>query len=276
MLEEDMNNKDKVPASLILDEEPISKGTGIEEMCRRHKRILWLSVRDGRKIVLKGLTEPLREHPEEIAALRKEYLLAFRVDSARVVRVYGFEQHPQLGPVVVMEYVAGEGLNEYLRHNSDGGPELSARQSIAYNIALAIADIHKVGISHRDLKPDNILIRKSDGRPVIIDFSHSDADEFVMYKYTMATRMYGAPEQQNPSTGSFASDIFSFGKILDKLLPEKRFKGIRAACQAEEVAERPDIDRLIRSLDPKLKESRSRTIITVSYKHMTLPTTSRV
>ena len=236
--------KDDVPVSLII-EEGQSEEFGIEELCRHPKRVLWLSVRDGRRVVYKGLTEVLRHHPEEIASLRKEYSIGLRIDCEGVVRFYSFELHPQLGPIIVMEYVDGFTLHEYLMERT---PSLDQRLKISMDIAESVATMHGAGILHRDLKPDNILIRKRDLRPKIIDFGHADAEDFMIYKNAVGTPQYGSPEQQVLSGGSMAGDIYSLGKNLEKLLPERRYKAIIDACISADESERPDIKWVIEHL----------------------------
>lgn len=236
--------KDDVPVSLII-EEGQSEEFGIEELCRHPKRVLWLSVRDGRRVVYKGLTEALRHHPEEIASLRKEYSIGLRIDCEGVVRFYSFELHPQLGPIIVMEYVDGFTLHEYLMERT---PSLDQRLKISMDIAESVATMHGAGILHRDLKPDNILIRKRDLRPKIIDFGHADAEDFMIYKNAVGTPQYGSPEQQVLSGGSMAGDIYSLGKNLEKLLPERRYKAIIDACISADESERPDIKWVIEHL----------------------------
>ena len=235
--------KEEVPVSLIIEEEQYEE-FGIEELCRHSRRVLWLSVRDGRRVVYKGLTEDLRDHPEEIASLRKEYSLGLRMDCEGVVRYYSFEMHPQLGPVIVMEYIDGYTLPDYLGKSRNDGvdlPPLDERLKISMDIAESIEMMHGAGVLHRDLKPDNILIRKRDLRAKVIDFGHADAEDFMIYKNSVGTSQYGSPEQQVPSGGSMSGDIYSFGKILEKLLPEQRYRAIVDACISDDESGRPDI-----------------------------------
>lgn len=243
-----MNGSDKTPVSLILDGGGCAQPDGIiEEISRRRRRVIWLSVRDGRKVACKGLPELLRQHPEEIAALRKEYLLTLRIDSPGVVSVYGFEEHPRLGPVIVMEYVDGVTLGEYLS-GAGSRRRLSERRDLARAIAGAMTAAHAAGIAHRDLKPDNILVRTKDMLPKIIDFGHGDSDDFVVYKQSLGTDSYGAPEQREPSAAGIAADVYSLGKILDELLPERRFAALRRACKAEDPLQRPSMEQVLSRL----------------------------
>ncbi|MDE7414179.1 MAG: protein kinase [Muribaculaceae bacterium] len=249
------------PVSLIVENENTATGGEVVIISRRPRRVLRAMVRDGRRVVLKGISEELLDHPEEVAALRKEYLLGLRAENHGVVRYYGFEQHPEFGPVIVMEYLDGITLKSYLAESperKDKLPKLREREKIAFEIAETLAAIHNSGIIHRDLKPDNILIGRRDSYSKIIDFGNGDSEDFVMYKKAAGTELYGAPEQQKASTGSRASDVYSFGKILEDLLPERRFKSLRNACLSEEPTDRPDMERVARQLDPVRRKNRER------------------
>lgn len=238
---------DGMPVSLVIEGEGMSDLSGLEEICRHNHRVIWLTVRDGRRVILKGLAEEVRHHPEEILSLRKEYLLTLRSECEGVVRVYGFEENASLGPLIVMEYVDGIRLDKYIDNIGNGkkSRSLKERKEIARRLAATIQSIHKAGICHRDLKPDNIILRSRDKMPVIIDFGHSDADDFVMYKRSLGTEEYGAPEQRTPSKGSMSSDVYSYGKILEDLLPEERFRYIIEECTKENAEERPDTEWVI-------------------------------
>ena len=243
--------------SLIIEND-YSEEAGIEELCRHSRRVLWLSVRDGRRVVYKGLTRELQHHPEEIASLRKEYSLGVRIDCEGVVRFYGFEFHSQLGPIIIMEYVDGFTLHDYLRNNQIDNaelPQLDERLKIAIDIADSLSLIHSAGILHRDLKPDNILIRKRDLQPKIIDFGHADGGDFLIYKNSVGTKLYGSPEQQEPSRGSAAGDIYSFGKIMEILLPERQYRAIINACVSADESKRPDLKRIRQFLSNSRRKS---------------------
>lgn len=96
--------------------EPFKKGT---------RNVLWLTVREGRRFILKGLPEELRSHSEEVMRLRKEYSLGLRINHPGIAGVYGFETHSTVGPVIVMEYVDGITLYEFLRRGNR--PSLKVR-----------------------------------------------------------------------------------------------------------------------------------------------------
>lgn len=198
--------------------EPFKNGT---------RNVLWLTVREGRLFILKGLPEALRSHPEETSRLRKEYSLGLRICHQGIVGVYGFEIHPTAGPVIVMEYVDGITLDDYLCKNKLIPQK--ERVAIGRQIADALAYMHSSGVSHRDLKPDNIMITRRN-EVKIIDIGLGDSDDSVIYKHSLGTEGFGAPEQQMPCVSDSRADVYSFGKILEMLLPEKKFRKLRKEC----------------------------------------------
>lgn len=215
-----------IPNSISAPAEGTVGGKSLELYKIGTRNMLWLTVREGRRFILKGLPEELRSHIEEATRLRKEYSLGLRINHPGVAGVYGFENHPEVGPVIVMEYVDGTTLEEFL---GKGTQHLKVRVAIATQIAGALAYMHSSGLSHRDLKPDNILItRRNEAK--IIDIGLGDSEDSVIYKQSVGTERFGAPEQQMPCVGDSRADVYSFGKLLNLLLPEARFKKLRARC----------------------------------------------
>lgn len=256
-----------VPVSIMMPAEGSDTTADIEPFMKRGHTELWITVRDGRRLLLKGLPAELRAHPEEVARLRKEYSIGVRVDHPGIARVFWFEAFPETGSVIVMEYVDGIPLSDYLKGNTGeshaaGLPDCKTRRRIAFELAETLEYIHSAGFSHRDLKPDNILITVRGARPKIIDFGLGDSDDFLLYKKSLATPQFGAPEQQQPSVADSRADVYSFGRILELLLPERRFRKLRESCMAENPEERIRMEEVVRILDPiRNPEKNSRVVI---------------
>lgn len=256
MLEDDTSG---VQNSFFIEDNDMIKDRSFEVLCSHERKMLWVGIRDGRRIVLKGLPKSLLNHPEEEARLRKEYLLYTAIDHPGVVRVHGFLQHQEFGPVIEMEYIDGVSLHEYLHHlkglsdtdNRDQRqlPNLSERRRIACDIADTLAAIHDQGITHRDLKPDNIMITRRDRKAKIIDLGNGDSADYVIFKKARATMRYGSPEMRESSNGEPGSDVYSFGRILDELLPERRYRSLRMSCLDSDPSHRPTMKDVLHQLN---------------------------
>lgn len=221
----------------------------VEMYMARERTVLWLTVREGRKLILKGLPEQLRNHPEEVSKLRKEYSIGMRLDHPGLVRVYGFENRTEIGSVIVMEYLEGVTLAEFLSRGGKLAPDRKTRIRIARQLAAALRHIHESGVAHRDLKPDNIIITRHGNNVKVIDFGHADTPDSVVFKNVIGTEEYGTPEQQVPSPAGEKADVFAYGKMLEELLPYRRFGRLRRECLANDPAKRPDMVRIERRLE---------------------------
>ncbi|MCM1333093.1 MAG: serine/threonine protein kinase [Bacteroides sp.] len=207
--------------------------------------MLWLTTRNGRRFMLKGLSPAYRSKPEFRQLLRKEFELLVTLDSESVVRVWDIEENSSTGLCIVMEYIQGVTLSEYLEGKSANAGE---KLSIAIQLAEALTYIHSSGISHRDLKPDNIIVIPERKRLKLIDFGLGDGSEFTTYKQSGGTRTYGAPEQINDATGDSRSDVYSFGVILREM---GIAKAIAKKCLRVNPDDRPTIAQVAKDLKRK-------------------------
>ncbi len=163
---------------------------------------------------------------QEVAALRK-------IRHPNVVSIYADGVTANGAPYLVMEFIEGLSLREILEE----GPMQPARAArMLDQLAKALDAIHARGIFHRDMKPENVIVRNagSDEQAVLIDFSIAiikDVNETLHgISRAAGTFDYMAPEQAlgyaQPS-----SDIFSLAKVVMEMLG-----GIRLSQRLPNVA----------------------------------------
>lgn len=214
----------------------IELGNSIVELSRRQTCILYSARWNSRRYVIKSLRVEFAGNPVYIEALRKEFELGVRLDHPGIIRVVAFEEIATLGQCIIMEWVDGETLNKFLA----GKPSRHERRKIACQLAEALAYMHHTGVSHRDLKPDNVMITHRGHDVRIIDFGLGDAECFTNLKSSRGTRTYGAPEQQGaPAIAGSAADVYSFGMILRELLPRWEKRRLIRRCLRTDPQSRP-------------------------------------
>ncbi len=138
-----------------------------------------------------------------------------------VVGIYGHGVTPGGLPYLVMEFVEGRTLRDVLE---DGPLSPATAAMLLRQIGSALAEIHSRGILHRDVTPDNLMIRGG-CELVLIDFSIAivkTPDEALHGKSRAAgTFAYMAPEQVMGG-GLPASDIYSLARIVIEMLTGQR------------------------------------------------------
>ncbi len=142
-----------------------------------------------------------------------------RVRHRGVVTVHQLGRAPE-GPYLVTDFVAGQGLGGLLRT----GP-LPARRAaeVVRELADALAAVHAQGVLHRDLKPDNVILRE-DGSPVLLDFGiarDQGAQRLTATGALLGTPAYMAPEQADGSRTTELDgrvDVYGLGAVLFALL----------------------------------------------------------
>src|SRR5262249_29754434 len=116
----------------------------------------------------------------------------------------------------VMEYVAGQTIDIYTQ-------EFTIQQKIALflKVCSAVGYLHRNLVVHRDLKPGNILVT-ADGEPKLLDFGIARMLDWSTDATATGQRMltpdYASPEQLSGGSVSTATDIYSLGAVLYKLL----------------------------------------------------------
>ncbi len=188
---------------------------------------LYKAQRFGRWFVLKGLKPERKANPVYMAMLEKEFSSLVSLDHPNIVRTLGIETDPVAGRCIVMEYVEGRTLKQFI----DEKPSASKRRKVALQLLDAMAYYHARQIVHRDIKPSNILITENGDNLKLIDFGLADTDDYAVLKEPAYTKGYAAPEQMSDgSTVDCRADIYAFGVILRQLFPH-RYRAIASRCR---------------------------------------------
>ncbi len=166
----------------------------------------------GRLLAVKVVRDDFAQSSDVLSRFRREVETVRRVRSAYTAAMVDSDlvSKPYW---LATEYVPGPTLGSAVR---DDGP-LPARTSLLLFAALAeaLADVHAQAVSHRDLKPQNIIL--STGGPRLIDFGiarAADHDALTQVGQTVGSPGYTAPEVITDSVVSPAADIFALGATM--------------------------------------------------------------
>lgn len=175
----------------------------------RHKEEAW-AARQG-DVAIKLIHPRLAADQRFRDRFVEEALTLRDLEHPNLVGVVDVVTEPRLG--IIMPFVAGLGLDAYVRPGGLAVPEVLA---LLRPIAETIDHLHAAGVVHRDLKPANIKIRP-DGRPVLLDFGIARSVRATTAD-GVGTIGWMAPEQLDGEPAGPASDRYAFAQIAYVLL----------------------------------------------------------
>ena len=207
---------------------------------------LYLALKAGKRFLIKTTKDNTEQQSK---MLYREYQLSIGCDHPHLVHIYTVEEGLPFGAGLVMEYIEGRTLKEYLAEK----PSKKGRERIFSELLSAVGYLHKRGIIHNDLKPENILITHADNTLKLIDFGLADSDAEYAMRTLGCTPRYASPELQARAGAIDArSDIFSVGVLMQEMLgsssisarctkanPERRYANIEALQRAWHNRKRP-------------------------------------
>ena len=179
---------------------------------QRRQNTSYTAKRYGKRYLLKAISPEYQSLTDIRLLQEKEFSLGILLNHSNIAETYSLEEVPEIGRCIVMEYVDGMTLAQWL----NSSPSRAQRERALAQLLEVMEYIHGLQLVHNDLKSSNILITRNGQNVKLIDFGLSDTDS--------------TSETNNAST-----DIQLFASILTLLFP-KRYRPIARACQRGQYA----------------------------------------
>lgn len=178
-----------------------------------------------REVAIKVLRTKLAEDAMTLVRFQREASAASRFNHPNVVDIYDVGESDGLH-YIVMEYIRGRTLKQLIQQR--GALDVCEALAIMKQLTSAVMMAHENQIIHRDIKPQNVLI-KDDGTAKLTDFGIAVANDSVQLTYNnavMGSAHYLAPESAQGKEPNPKIDIYSLGIVFYELLTgEVPFKG---------------------------------------------------
>jgi len=182
----------------------------------------------GRRVALKVITgDESRRGPEVIGRFVREAKAAGAIDTQHIVQVLDFGVDVELGvPFLVMEFLAGEDLDQLVERIGPLAPDLALR--IVAQACIGLQKAHDAGVVHRDIKPANLYLARRDAGEVmvkILDFGiakikldqlgSSENQALTRTGSVLGSPLYMSPEQAKGLRSiDHRTDVWSLGAVL--------------------------------------------------------------
>jgi serine/threonine-protein kinase len=181
---------------------------------------------NNRPVVLKVMHDHIAKDPKFGERFKQEMSAMSRFAHPYAVMLFDFQNDPEDGPCIIMEYVRGETLATVLKRE---GRLLAPRVGrLLGQICEVLQEAHNIGLIHRDLKPSNLMVLDA-GSPrekiKVMDFGLAKTSQMAKEmadaenkEFMVGTPAYMSPEQARGEEIDHRSDIYSLGVILYELL----------------------------------------------------------
>ena len=204
-------------------------------------------LRNGAQVVLKFPQPRIATEKVYRRAFINEAFVASRVRSPWIGEVIEQPPERQTRLYSVMPFYDGETLEQRLKRE----PRISYQEGaqLATRMARAVATLHRAGVVHRDIKPDNVLLLKDGGlRLIDLGVARLPQIEDFPAEDIPGTPSYMAPELFNGAAGNEASDLFALGVTVFRMFTRtypygeiEPFSKPRFGLPASLMARRPDL-----------------------------------
>lgn len=169
------------------------------------------------EIALKLIKPEIASDKGSIERFRNELKLARKIRHKNVCQMFHLGEWEGTH-FITMEYISGEDLKSFIRRSKQ--LSIPAAIAIAEEICNGLKEAHQLGVIHRDLKPNNIMIDR-DGNARIMDFGIARTlmgKGITGYGVMIGTPEYMSPEQAEGKEVNESSDLYSLGVILYEMV----------------------------------------------------------
>ena len=213
--------QDSISTSEFMEQQVVESSsvfTDFSTIAARGYNVISRARRNGRWWVLKSLEEKVRNTEPFVSMLRKEFDIMASLQDPNIVNVVSIEEVDKLGLSIVMEWIDGVTLGEWLKQPHSKKEKLR----VLHQLITTLAYVHQHQTAHRDLKPSNVMVTHRGNNVKLIDFGLSDADSFDYMKVPAGTVGYRAPEveaveavEASATINYQRADIYSLGRIIE-------------------------------------------------------------
>lgn len=176
-----------------------------------------------RPVVIKIMHSGLPSMDTAMKRFEQECKVTARIDHPNVVSVFDVGSIEGRRPYLVMEYILGESLRDYL--DREVSMEVPEAGTVMMQVCSGLHEAHQQGIVHRDLKPENIMLREKSDRPdwvKIVDFGiahlKQGGQRLTRTGIAIGTVDYMSPEYLSDKPIDHRADIYALGVILYELI----------------------------------------------------------
>lgn len=199
---------------------------------------------DGTEVAVKVLLPSFAEDPEAVARFRREARVLAQLQTPHVARFVAANEHRGF-QFLAMELAGGRPAADLVKERGRLDPDLVL--AIGCDVARALAEVHALGLVHRDVKPANILVDGEGASPAVrlCDFgiarpALAAGDDQVTAAGRPGTPSFMAPEQVDGQEVDARSDVYALGCTLYALLAGRPpFQGIPQYVMIAHVSEPP-------------------------------------